>query len=820
MSSTIADLFFKDQFHGRDGEDLGPFVNNRNANQDPSPMNQRVTASITPESLQSYHNMSQERQLAESTNKEGGLLESPFDFSDYDESINFGVAPVSQEQPQQQQNQQRDPASGAVFDASESAVKSEYSPIFPISVTPSASQSSSSATKNEFVDFLNDELVRDESGMSMGSVEMHETSCKVGKKRKEKISHNIIEKKYRTNINDKIFQLREIVPTLRFAHKNCRGMPILAQDAEDLDGLEPARKLNKVSILMKTIEYIQHLESKCAAYRFENQQLKDNIPRQDNLYQQTTAPTAALAAAAPAIIPGSQRATNNSNTIPSHIAGQFHGQFYGSPTYSEAPPSSSRQQDAVPNNNSYYNSDYASKILMGGMALTMGATCFGENGGDMGAARALFAMPVFRFSAQNGFVILNSYGTIDLQSSIFSLLRLSLVLITGVYLLNCLLFAGKNSGKKHDSETSSIFATKDTVQFDSIDHLKQTLWKTLVINRLKYRLNSMERIESKIAKCFAIRVYFQKSSLPWSAFSEKYVDKLWKGLRNQINAANVKSKGLLRMGLEWDMITNITTVGREMTLDNSKLLKVLSSDEKEYDLKEFISLLNSYILKEQTEDMLSSLLEKLVSSDFNKWNGIIGSFRGDEFRHNEILKSIPEKYLALDCLLRPDKESCDKLSKWIRANKEETLEDLLNEKLVLYGSIVRRLIELKQYDQCEKLLKRMPLQVLEIWRNSISMVGFTSMYLMLNSVFENISSFRQHSMMLETACGEVRVWLGSSPGDIVNFSLRSRMIAYCIEKSLLCDSLTQFDDDTEELDDDKLDGESIDKDDDTTDFEE
>ncbi|QLQ81565.1 hypothetical protein HG537_0F03260 [Torulaspora globosa] len=815
MSSTIADLFFKDQLHGRDGEDLG-FVNNCYSNQDGSPLNQRITASITPESLQSYHNMSQERQSGESTSKEGVLLESPFDFSDYDESINFGVAPMGQGEPQQQQNVQRD-------SVGENGVKSEYSPMFPISVTPSASQSSSSASKNEFVDFLSDELVQDDSGMNIGSGEMLETNCKVGKKRKEKVSHNIIEKKYRTNINDKIFQLREIVPTLRFAYKNCRGMPILAQDAEELDGLEPARKLNKASILMKTIEYIQHLETKCEAYRVENQQLKNNIPRQDNPYEQTRAPPAAatLAAAASATIPGSQRATTNSNTIPSHIAAPFHGQFYGSPAYNGAPASSSRQQGTAPNNSSYYNSDYASKILMGGMALTMGATCFGENGGDMGAARALFAMPVIRFSPQNGFVILNSFGTIDLQSSIFSLLRLSLVLITGIYLLNSLLFAGKNNGKKINAESTSIFATKDTVQFDSIDHLKQTLWKTLIINRLKYRLNSMERIESKIAKCFAIRLYFQKSTLPWSAFSEKYVDKLWKGMRNQIDTANVKSKGLLRMGLEWDMITNITTVGKEMTLNNPKLLKVLSSDEKEYDLKEFISLLNSYILKEQTEDMLASLLKKLVSNDFNKWGDIISGFRGDEFRHNEILKSIPEKYLLLDCLLRPDKERCDKLSKWIRANREETLEDLLNEKLVLYGSIVRHLIELRQYDQCNKLLKRMPLQVLEIWRNSISMVGFTSMYLMLNSIFENLSNFRQHSMMLETVCGDLRVWLGSSPGDIVNFSLRSRMIAYCIEKSLLCDSLTQFDDDdTEELDDDKTDDESIDKDDDMTDFEE
>ena len=63
----------------------------------------------------------------------------------------------------------------------------------------------------------------------------------------KKTAHNMIEKRYRTNLNDKIAQLRDSVPSLRvITKKNSRGEEVV----EDLDGLTPAHKLNKVSNLM------------------------------------------------------------------------------------------------------------------------------------------------------------------------------------------------------------------------------------------------------------------------------------------------------------------------------------------------------------------------------------------------------------------------------------------------------------------------------------------------------------------------------------------------------------------------------------------
>ena len=60
----------------------------------------------------------------------------------------------------------------------------------------------------------------------------------------KKTAHNMIEKRYRTNLNDKIAALRDSVPSLRImSKKNSRGE---AQVHEDLQGLTPAHKLNKV----------------------------------------------------------------------------------------------------------------------------------------------------------------------------------------------------------------------------------------------------------------------------------------------------------------------------------------------------------------------------------------------------------------------------------------------------------------------------------------------------------------------------------------------------------------------------------------------
>lgn len=60
----------------------------------------------------------------------------------------------------------------------------------------------------------------------------------------KKTTHNMIEKRYRTNLNEKIAALRDSVPSLRAGRKNAKGEN--TETKEDLHGLTPAHKLNKV----------------------------------------------------------------------------------------------------------------------------------------------------------------------------------------------------------------------------------------------------------------------------------------------------------------------------------------------------------------------------------------------------------------------------------------------------------------------------------------------------------------------------------------------------------------------------------------------
>ncbi|KAK9241177.1 hypothetical protein V1525DRAFT_428934 [Lipomyces kononenkoae] len=84
----------------------------------------------------------------------------------------------------------------------------------------------------------------------------------------KKTAHNMIEKRYRTNLNDKIAALRDCVPALR-----CAVSGSFDDEIDELDGLAPASKLNKATVLTKATEYIIHLQQRNAQLQRENKAL-------------------------------------------------------------------------------------------------------------------------------------------------------------------------------------------------------------------------------------------------------------------------------------------------------------------------------------------------------------------------------------------------------------------------------------------------------------------------------------------------------------------------------------------------------------------
>ncbi len=110
----------------------------------------------------------------------------------------------------------------------------------------------------------------------------HDAPTPAAKKR----PHNIIEKRYRANLNDKIAELRDSVPSLRFAQKTKVQEAAGGSDEEDLEGLTPSNKLNKASILTKAVEYIRHLEFRTKRLEEENKSLKERLETLDKVIAQ------------------------------------------------------------------------------------------------------------------------------------------------------------------------------------------------------------------------------------------------------------------------------------------------------------------------------------------------------------------------------------------------------------------------------------------------------------------------------------------------------------------------------------------------------
>ena len=209
---------------------------------------------------------------------------------------------------------------------------------------------------------------------------------------KDKSSHNMIEKKYRTNINSKILILRDAVPALRIAAG--------AEDVSlaDLEGITPASKLNKASVLTKATEYIKHLEQKNAMLKDQNEYLQ-KVLQEANLSSQIQMPLAQRPIPS-SPMDGSQQIYGDMrpNSLQSYDHQAYmHNQQVAAgqvaPLPVPPPPSSQQQQE---------NSNGPNRYLLGGMATVMATSLFGGSGEN--DFRSLSALPFASYLFPSAFL--------------------------------------------------------------------------------------------------------------------------------------------------------------------------------------------------------------------------------------------------------------------------------------------------------------------------------------------------------------------------------------------------------------------------------
>ncbi|GME92686.1 unnamed protein product [Ambrosiozyma monospora] len=294
--------------------------------------------------------------------------------------------------------------------------------------------------------------------------------------RKIKSSHNLIEKKYRTNINSKIIDLRNCVPALRIVISKNRGHRTstvneggeeqfdddyegngYSDDERKLDGLKPAKKLNKATILSKATEYIRHLEYKNQVLMEENAKLRSIVENTNSSIESILSnqqQPQQMKHTAPvyynhndSLSPDSNSPFSNSGSGSTHISPRtmmdrsptslpmqqpMRSQSLQSPTSQQAQQQQqqqAQQQTQLPTPQTQQSS-LSQKLMMGGMACMIGSTAFDDfNSGSPGSGghrSGLFSIPVFAFSTSTSPLTGTSSISSSLMRPFFGLLKLIL----------------------------------------------------------------------------------------------------------------------------------------------------------------------------------------------------------------------------------------------------------------------------------------------------------------------------------------------------------------------------------------------------------
>ncbi|KAL2067470.1 hypothetical protein VTL71DRAFT_1895 [Oculimacula yallundae] len=301
----------------------------------------------------------------------------------------------------------------------------------------------------------------------------------------KKTAHNMIEKRYRTNLNDKIAALRDSVPSLRIMSKSARGEDT-ADDREELQGLTPAHKLNKATVLSKATEYINHLEKRNKRLQDENEEQKARLAAFETLFRSGSM---GFNPAPPPMNNPFQFAPDYSTPGPSPNGLETQGmipipddirRLQGSMSQQTFPvPQEHYRQAMGPNG---WNNGYFGKLMVGSLAGLMIMEGFSEveQEQDAPGARGLFALPVQLLrslsSSLHSSLEVNTLGYHLSAAKILGYLKLFFVIGAVLYVFLPSLFAArpKAKGKTQSASLAAAPSLASSIQ------VRRQAWLTAV----------------------------------------------------------------------------------------------------------------------------------------------------------------------------------------------------------------------------------------------------------------------------------------------------------------------------------------------------
>jgi len=317
----------------------------------------------------------------------------------------------------------------------------------------------------------------------------------------KKTSHNMIEKRYRNNLNDKIAALRDAVPSLRIMSKSARGEDT-TEDRQELHGLTPAHKLNKATVLSKATEYIRHLEKRHSRLQEENSTMRARIAAFEKLFmagamngsiasfEQPPTPmqyaqcemSADLSESAPNASPGSNGPPAGLIQVPEDMkriiaaqmgSGQAYPideqQFRGPTVISQQQLQQQQQQEQGWGN----PAPYFGKLMVGSLAglMIMEAVREEETSNESPEGRGLFALPLHLVGR-----LLSSFDFNIMGYHFHTSLKLLLLFGTVMWVFIPTLFA-PNEEKPKKPQFSSL---QTSPSLASSIHVRRQAWLTAV----------------------------------------------------------------------------------------------------------------------------------------------------------------------------------------------------------------------------------------------------------------------------------------------------------------------------------------------------